>query len=118
MMEIKEYQELALNTKAPLLTLLDENIHMTLGMVTEAGEIADVFKKKLAYGKEIDYVNVKEELGDIMWYIANMCNVNGWDLRDILQTNIDKLRTRYPNKFTTDSALNRDLEAERKILEM
>ena len=52
-----------------------------------------------------------------MWYVANLCNMNGWDLRDILDTNIAKLEARYPEKFTEDKAINRNLEAEREILE-
>lgn len=116
-MEIKDYQDKAYRTCASLETNIEDNIHMSLGLVTEAGEIADVFKKALAYKKDIDWINIKEELGDVMWYIVNMCNINGWDLRDILQTNIDKLAARYPERFTTEKALNRNLEVERKILE-
>jgi NTP pyrophosphatase (non-canonical NTP hydrolase) len=90
---------------------------MVLGMQTEAAEIADVYKKALAYKKPIDFVNVKEELGDLMWYIANMCNIHGWNMEDILDTNIAKLEARYPEKFTEENALNRNLEKERDILE-
>jgi hypothetical protein len=52
-----------------------------------------------------------------MWYVANICNINKWDLREILETNINKLEARYPEKFTEDKALNRNLDIERKILE-
>jgi len=116
-MEIKEYQEKSTRTLSALNTKLHDNIHMTLGLVTEAAEIADVYKKNLAYGKEVDETNVKEELGDMMFYIVNMCNINNWDLRDILQTNINKLQVRYPDSFSNDKALNRDLEKERVELE-
>lgn len=115
-MNIKEYCEAAGRTKAQLSSLLEDNLHMVLGMVTEAGELADVYKKNLAYTKPIDLVNAKEEIGDIMWYIANYCNVNGFDLEAIMERNIEKLRARYPEKFTTDKAINRDLEAEREVL--
>ena len=116
-MEIKEFQEKSARTLSNLNTKLEDNLHMTLGLVTEAAEIADVFKKKLAYGKEVDEINVKEELGDLMFYVVNTCNINGWDLRDILQTNINKLKIRYPEKFTNEAALNRDTVAERVELE-
>src|SRR5690554_6096432 len=108
-MEIKEYQEKASRTCANLDSNLEDNLHMAIGVVTEAGEIADVFKKFLAYKKPIDWVNVKEEIGDIMWYIANICNINGWDLKDILQTNINKLKARYPNSFNQHDAINRNI---------
>lgn len=116
-MEIKEYQQQSIRTCANLDSTLLDNIHMVLGMQTESAELSDVFKKNLAYNKDIDWINIKEELGDLMWYIANMCNINGWDLRDILDTNINKLQSRYPDKFTTDKAINRDLLKERSILE-
>ena len=116
-MEISKYQEEASRTCASIDEGLLDDMHMVLGMQTEVAEIADVYKKHIAYGKELDLVNVKEELGDVMWYIANMCNFHGWDLREILDTNINKLKIRYPNKFTTENALNRDLVKERQILE-
>ena len=117
MMEINEYQQKAIRTLAPLNSDLENDIHMVLGMQTEAAELADVFKKNLAYNKNIDWINVKEEVGDLMWYIANLCNLHNWDLRDIMQTNIFKLQARYPDKFSDDKAINRDLKTERKILE-
>lgn len=114
---IQDYQEKSKRTNADIGGLLMNNIHMSLGLITEAAEIADVFKKHIAYKKEIDYINVKEEIGDLMFYIVNMCNINNWDLRDILQNNIDKLRKRFPDKFTEEAAINRDVVAERKELE-
>ena len=116
-MDIKEYQEKASRTLAQLDSTLEDNIHMVLGMQTESAELSDVFKKNLAYKKEIDWVNIKEELGDLVWYIANMCNINGWDLRDILDTNIKKLEARYPDKYSNENAITRDLIKERQILE-
>ena len=117
-MEISTYQKEASRTCAKTENLLMDDLHMVLGMQTEVAEIADVYKKHIAYGKELDLVNIKEELGDSMWYFANLCNFHGWDLRDILETNIAKLKSRYPEKFDADKAINRDLETERKILEL
>ena len=116
-MKIDEYVRLANNTRAELGTRDSNNIHMSLGLVTEAGELADVFKKNLAYGKPIDWVNVQEEIGDSLWYIAGFCQINGFDLEKIMENNIAKLQARYPNKFTSEDAINRNLEKERKILD-
>lgn len=102
---------------AQLETPLQDDLHMVLGMQTEVAEIADAYKKHMAYGKKLDLVNVKEEVGDAMWYIANLCNLHGWDLREIMATNIAKLVARYPEKFDRDKAVNRDLDRERNILE-
>ena len=116
-MESKQYQEKAARTLATLATPLMDDVHMIFGMQTESAELADAYKKHIAYGKELDLVNVKEELGDLMWYIANMCNLHGWDMRDLMETNINKLQARYPEKFTNENAMNRDLSKERTILE-
>lgn len=103
-------------------TLIDKGhdmnlLHAAMGIGTEAGELLDAFKRKLFYGKPLDVVNVKEEVGDIMWYIAILLRELDLDFEEILQLNIDKLRARFPDKFTETHALNRDLDAERKILE-
>jgi NTP pyrophosphatase (non-canonical NTP hydrolase) len=113
----KEYQEKTARTLADLPSVFDNELHMALGMVTEAGEFADVYKKSLAYNKPIDYVNLKEELGDLLWYIANFCNLQGWNMSDVMETNIKKLELRFPEKFTQDKAINRDIKAERILLE-
>jgi NTP pyrophosphatase (non-canonical NTP hydrolase) len=116
-MNTDKYQEKAVRTMVDLPGVLDNELHMALGMVTEAGEFADVYKKSLAYNKPIDYINLKEELGDMLWYIANFCTLQGWTMKEVMDINIKKLEARYPEKFTEDKAINRDLEAERKILE-
>lgn len=115
-MTLKDYQTKCLRTfnKKDLLT---DMLHMSLGMVTEASEIADVMKKHIAYGREIDIVNIKEELGDLLWFIMGMCETINLDVEDVMQTNINKLAVRYPEKYTDELALNRDLVAERSVLE-
>ena len=119
-MQLDEYQRLALRT-APINTensMGHDLVHATLGLVTEAAEIADVLKKKHAYDKEVDVVvNMKEELGDVPWYCAFMARALGINLSDAASVNIDKLMVRYPEKFSKEAALNRNLDAERQVLE-
>lgn len=118
-MNFKEYQEEAKRTDAPLKKDYDKlhAVHMVMGMTTEVAELVDVFKKDLAYGKPVDWTNVKEEIGDLMWYVANFCTQNDINLEGILQTNINKLRMRYPEKFSSEKAIDRNLGEERKVLE-
>lgn len=92
-------------------------LHYVLGLGTETGELQDVAKKAIAYGKPVDVVNVKEELGDLMWYIARICKLYGFTLEEVMETNINKLKARYGEKFTEHAALNRNLDNERQILE-
>lgn len=116
-MNLKEYAKEAIRTDAPLSSLEEHDMHMVLGMVTEAGELADIFKKNLAYNKPIDWINAQEEIGDLIWYVSNFCKARGFDLEKILETNIKKLSARYPEKFTEYLANHRDLGEEREILE-
>jgi NTP pyrophosphatase (non-canonical NTP hydrolase) len=185
---IPEYQDLAARTCPNLPVKHQNERHMNLGVITEIGEVLDIFKKNLAYGKPIDVVNLGEELADIAWYVVNKCRFNQFLLEDnfteviaevkelldtkmfleqglskeiktealmhpilqsycgpvdsifnapivqlailaniaewfeldffqLLTNNIDKLKVRYPEKFTEEAALNRNLEAERTELE-
>lgn len=92
-------------------------LHGAIGISTEAGELLDAIKKHIYYGKKLDLINVKEEIGDIFWYTALICSRLNVSFEEIMRTNIEKLKARYPNKFTEDKAINRDIERERSILE-
>ncbi len=87
-------------------------LHAAMGLATESGEFVDQLKKHIFYGKPIDIINIKEETGDVMWYIAVAVNVLQTTLNDIMEGNIEKLQKRYPAKFTEDAALNRNIEHE------
>lgn len=91
--------------------------HAAYGLVTEAGEILDALKKHKIYGKPLDLVNLKEEAGDVLWYLARLATAAGFSFEEAMQANIAKLSKRYGEKFSEASALNRDTEAERKVLE-
>ena len=116
-MDWETYQKKAFRTNANLGSRNENNLHMILGMLTELGELADAFKKFMAYGKEIDWVNVEEELFDAMWYVAGFCEFNNINFGEGLDRNIKKLEVRYPEKFTKEKAVVRDLKSERTVLE-
>lgn len=90
-------------------------------MVTESAELVDQLKKHVFYGKPLDVVNLAEEGGDLFWYMALLCDEleTKYDIpaQEIFNKNIAKLKARYPEKFTGEQAINRDVEAERVILE-
>ncbi len=92
-------------------------LHASIGACTEAGEMIDALKKHIYYGKELDKVNLREEAGDLLWYLSIMLDVLGTTYEECMKINIEKLAARYPDKFTEEAAINRDLETERKILE-
>lgn len=82
-------------------------LHACLGLSGEVGEVNDMIKKWIFHEKNLDTTHLQKELGDVMWYIALFCDAFGWDLNDILQMNIDKLKARYPEGFDTYRANNR-----------
>jgi NTP pyrophosphatase (non-canonical NTP hydrolase) len=88
-----------------------------IGCCTEAGELLDSVKKSLFYGRELDYINIEEEIGDLFWYVALIMDECQFDLEHVLERNIAKLKIRYPEQFTNAHAENRNLEAERSELE-
>jgi NTP pyrophosphatase (non-canonical NTP hydrolase) len=162
-------------------------IHGLFGLVTETGELYDAYKRHVFYVKEdgkrkpLDIVNIQEEVGDLMWYMAILCDYYGQDFKrsveiyrkpcdaatevtflralsnfhsavskmeneylcleinpnlgelfnslahfvsfigssweEIAQVNINKLRARFPEKYETSKAYDRDLNKERQILE-
>lgn len=92
-------------------------LHAAIGIATESGELLDALKKSIFYGRELDRTNLIEEMGDLFWYCAIMCHQLGVSFEDVQQVNIAKLRKRYGGAFTSEAAINRDLEAERQILE-
>jgi len=86
-----------------------------LGLNGEAGEVADVWKKYLFQGHELDREKMIDEAGDVLWYLAEMAEGLGITLTDIARHNIDKLKRRYPDGFDPFRSMNRteNFEAEK-----
>ena len=106
-MTINEYQRLAMTTLNPQLSEKDVLINGVMGLCGEAGEVIDHVKKHLAQGHSLDKAHMAKELGDVAWYLAETATALGLTLEEILQGNIDKLRARYPEGFSTERSMNR-----------
>ena len=87
-------------------------IHALMGICTEAGEFADPIKKYLMYGKDLDEENLKEELGDLLWYIAIACETLNTSMSEVMTDNIRKLSKRYPGQFFTEQAAKNRVDKE------
>lgn len=81
----------------------------TLGLVCEAGEFGDHIKKHVYHGHPLDKTYCKQELGDVLWYLANICNVLGLDLNEVAYANLKKLEARYPHGFSREASQNREV---------
>ncbi len=106
-MTINEYQRLALTTLNPALEGKDILINGVMGLCGESGEAIDLVKKHLAQGHALDREKLAKELGDIAWYLAETAHAIGYDLESILKMNIDKLKARYPEGFSTERSTHR-----------
>ena len=106
-MNFNEYQKLAQrtsNSKTP-----SGNIEKgCLGLAGESGECCDLLKKYLFQGHELENQRLTEELGDVLWYAAELASGLGMTLSDIAEANIKKLKSRYPDGFDVSRSLNRE----------
>lgn len=107
-MTINEYQKLAMTTLNPGLSKKDVLINGVMGLCGEAGEAIDIVKKHLHQGHTLDKEKLAKELGDVAWYLAETAWALDIPLEDILQGNIDKLKRRFPEGFSTERSVNRE----------
>ena len=103
-----EYQKLALNTLNPALSKKDVLINSVMGLCGESGEAIDIVKKHLHQGHELDKEKLLKELGDIAWYLAEAAYALGTPLDEVLESNIAKLKARYPEGFDTERSIHRE----------
>jgi len=109
-MTFEEYQNQARKT-AIYPDLGNNFIYPTLGLVGEAGEIAEKIKKVLRDGNgeitEEKRSELNKELGDVLWYIANLSIELGTSLEDIAANNLEKLKSRRERNQLHGSGDNR-----------
>jgi len=83
-------------------------LHMAVGIAGEAGELLDAIKKGAIYGKDLDYPNIIEELGDLEFYMEGLRRGLGITRDQVIKANVRKLSARYPDKtYTNKAAINR-----------
>ena len=96
-MDFKTYQNKARET-AQYPNLGSNYIYPTLGLVGEAGEVAEKVKKIIRDNKGIfddkSKLAIRKELGDVLWYISNLCTELNFNLEDVAIQNLEKLKSR------------------------
>ena len=96
-MDFKTYQKKARVT-ALYPNLGSNYIYPTLGLVGEAGEVAEKVKKVIRDKNGIfddeSKKAIKKELGDVLWYLSNLSTEFGFELDDIASENLIKLKLR------------------------
>lgn len=108
-MEFSRYQQLASRTAGAGGNGDRRLIISALGLAGEAGEFANFVKKMTAHGHDISKDTFIDELGDILWYVAEAASSLELDLSEIADNNVKKLRKRYPEGFSEERSINREV---------
>ena len=108
-LSLNHYQNLANRTSGAGKSGERRMIIAALGLAGEAGEFANMVKKLTAHGHEISKTELADELGDVLWYIAEAATASGLTLNDIAKQNVEKLKARYPEGFSEERSRNREV---------
>lgn len=106
-MTFKEYQALARRTQRTDLKPGEKLAHAVCGIASEAGEIAGIYQKSMQ-GHAVDLNELKKEIGDVLWMLAELCDVYGFDMDEVAEENIEKLKKRYPEGFDPEKSIHRE----------
>lgn len=108
-MTLNEYHALAQRTSSAN-TISGKIENGCLGLAGESGECCDILKKYFFQGHELDKEHLMDELGDVMWYIAETASGLGITLEDVAIHNVEKLKKRYPDGFSAERSVHRDFD--------
>jgi NTP pyrophosphatase (non-canonical NTP hydrolase) len=84
-----------------------ELIHACMGLAGETGELVDLVKKSVNYGKPLDLDKLLNEAGDVIHYLARILDAHGLTLENAKAANLDKLAARFPQGYTDQAAIER-----------
>lgn len=108
LLSLNEYQAMAGATSgAGTFAPETRQIVSALGAAGEAGEFANLVKKRLFHGHRIDQDKFVDELGDVLWYLAEAATAHGLTLDEVAKFNLAKLKRRYPHGFSEEASRNR-----------
>jgi len=109
--DFEEYQRESIKTDLNVVVKESNLAYYALGLCDEAGEVAGKVKKLYRdYDGELSKEYKKEiakELGDVVWYLSQMCTKLGLSLEEVAQMNLDKLKSRLDRGKLTGSGDNR-----------
>jgi NTP pyrophosphatase (non-canonical NTP hydrolase) len=106
-LDFDEYQKHAYNLISPE-GKKDMVLNGVLGLAGESGECCDIVKKVKFQGHTMDPAHLEEELGDVLWYVAETASGLGLSLEDVAKANLDKLHKRYHGEeFHAADSVNR-----------
>jgi len=104
---LHDYQRMAQRTTSPYTPAVHRLTISALGLAGESGEVVEHIKKFAGHGHPLDRDRIVNELGDVLWYVADIAACIGVSLDDVAKMNVDKLAKRYPDGFTTTASMER-----------
>lgn len=107
-MTLNEYQALAQRTSNRALDQKGHLFNGVLGLAGEAGECADLIKKHYFQDGRLFVDDLEDELGDVLWYVAETAKALGLTLEEVAARNVEKLKKRYPEGFEAERSLHRE----------
>ena len=107
-MNLAEYQRLARRTQNSELSPRCMLEHALWGLTAEVGEVCSLHQKQ-HQGHALSKETLQKEIGDVLWFLGELCDVYGFNLNDIAEKNIEKLRKRYPEGFTSERSIHREV---------
>jgi NTP pyrophosphatase (non-canonical NTP hydrolase) len=113
-MDARQYQRLSKRTMNGTGSIDIANFCM--GLAGETGEVIDYIKKGLFHGHELDRQKIIDELGDVLWYVSAIATAcDDISLNDVLWRNVEKLRARYPDGFSEERSINREVSVDESM---
>lgn len=109
-MQMNEYQALARRTQNAALNMKARKEHALFGLAAECGEVLGHFQK-VHQGHPLMPDDVILELGDVLWFVAEVCDLLRTDMDTVARRNIEKLTERYPEGFESRRSVERDEHA-------
>ena len=108
LMDLDTYRRDVRRTVRPELSQHERLLIGGLGLASEAGEVANALNHQLHFGHPPDPDRLRDELGDVLWYLVFLCDTLDLSLEDVMAANADKRRQRYPDGFNTERSMNRE----------
>lgn len=93
-----------------------EEHHFNFSVFIEISKLQNQVKRFVAYKKDIDRVEETKIVTNTILALKYACSKLGLDIYKIMENNIQKLKVRFPEKFTEENAINRNLEKEYDVL--
>jgi NTP pyrophosphatase (non-canonical NTP hydrolase) len=106
-MDFDAYQDSARRTINPSLDERDRMLDAAAGLAEEAGEVLALVRKHRFQQHPLDRERLAKELGDALWCLSIVAATGGLSLDDVARANVEKLRARYPDGFTSEASLAR-----------